>query len=89
MRDIRVGTAQFEYRNGDVGFNLGRIRDLTRQAVERGAELVSFPECCLQAYSYVQTFSRQRLWELAEPVPSGPSVQALIAIARDLAEGRK
>jgi len=83
MRDIRVGTAQFEYRNGDVGYNLARIRDLTRQAVERGAELVSFPECCLQAYSYVQTFSRQQLWELAEPVPSGPAVQALIAVARE------
>jgi predicted amidohydrolase len=83
MRDIRVGTAQFEYRNGDVGYNLGRIRELTRQAVERGAELVSFPECCVQAYTYVQTFSRQQLWDLAEPVPSGPAVQSLSAIARE------
>ncbi|MFN7803582.1 MAG: nitrilase family protein [Planctomycetaceae bacterium] len=83
MRDLRVGTAQFEYRNGDVGYNLGRIRELTRQAVERGAELVSFPECCIQAYTYVQTFSRQELWDLAQPVPSGPAVQSLIAIARE------
>ena len=82
MRDIRVGTAQFEYRNGDVAYNLGRIRELTRQAVEQGAELVCFPECCVQAYTFVQTFTRQQLWHLAEPVPNGPIVQSLIGIAR-------
>jgi len=83
VRDIRIGAAQFEYRNGDVEYNLGRIRELTRRGVEQGAELVCFHECCLHGYSFVQTFSRRQLWDLAEPVPSGPSVTALIALSRE------
>ena len=43
MRDIRVATAQFEHRDGDKAYNLQRIRDLTAQAVEEKAEIVSFP----------------------------------------------
>jgi predicted amidohydrolase len=83
MRDIRIAAAQFEYRDGDKGYNLSRIRELTRQAVERGAEVVSFPECCISAYSFVQTFSRAQLADLAEPVPDGPSTRELIRIARE------
>ena len=36
MRDIRVATAQFEHRNNDKAYNLARIEDLTRRAVEKG-----------------------------------------------------
>ena len=30
MRDIRIAAAQFEHRDGDKAYNLGRIRELTR-----------------------------------------------------------
>lgn len=83
MRDIRVAAAQFEYRDGDKAYNLSRVRELTRRAVEQGAEIVSFHECCLSGYSFVQPFSREQLRDLAEPVPDGPSVRALIGIARE------
>ena len=83
MRDIRIAAAQFEYRNGDKQFNLSRVRELTKRAVEQGAEIVSFHECCLSGYSFVQTFSREELRELAEPVPEGPSVRELVGIARE------
>ncbi len=83
MRDLRIAAAQFEHRNADAPFNLGRIHALTAQAVERGAEVVSFHECCIQAYSFVQEFSKEQLLELAEPVPDGPSVQRLIEISRE------
>ncbi|MCY2968019.1 MAG: nitrilase, partial [Planctomycetota bacterium] len=83
MRDIRIGAAQFEYRPGDPGYNLGRIRELTRRAVESGAEMVSFHECCLQGYTHVQTFSEDQLWDLAEPVPDGPCTRALIDLAKE------
>lgn len=83
MRDIRIAAVQFEHRNGDKQFNLQRIRELTSQAVEQGAEVVSFHECCISAYSFVQSFSKRELAELAEPVPDGPSTQALIQIARE------
>ena len=36
LRDIRVATAQFEHRNNDKAYNLARIEDLTRRAVEKG-----------------------------------------------------
>jgi predicted amidohydrolase len=83
MRDIRIAAAQFEYRNGDKAHNLSRIRELTRRAVEQGAEIVCFHECCISAYTFVQTFSKSQLDELAEPVPDGDSTRALIEIARE------
>lgn len=83
MRDIRIAAVQFEHRNGDKGYNLSRIRELTRRAVERGAEVVSFHECSISAYSFVQTFSQAQLAEIAEPVPDGPSTRRLIEIARE------
>lgn len=83
MRDIRIAAAQFEYRDGDKSYNLSRIRELTKQAVEQGAEVVSFYECCISAYSFVQTFTKAQLAELAEPVPDGPSTRELIKIARE------
>src|SRR5437764_8439760 len=83
MRDIRIAAAQFEHRDGDKDYNLGRIRDLTRRAAAQGAEVVCFHECSVTAYTFLQTLSRDGLEALAEPVPDGPSVQALIAIARE------
>jgi (R)-amidase len=83
MRDLRVGTAQFEHRNGDQAYNLARIRELTRRAVEQGAEIVSFHECSISGYSFLQNLNRDQLAALAEPVPDGPSVRALMALARE------
>lgn len=83
MRPIRVATVQFEHRDGDKAYNLGRIRELTRVAVERGAEIVSFHEACIPAYTWIQSLSRGQLWEVAEPVPDGPSVRRLCEIARE------
>ncbi|RMG00455.1 MAG: nitrilase, partial [Planctomycetota bacterium] len=83
MRDLRVGAAQFEHRDGDPEYNLERIRELTRRAVERGAEIVSFHEGCLHGYSWVQSLSRAELTKVAEPVPDGPSVRRLARIARE------
>ena len=83
MRDIRIATAQFEHRDGDKAYNLGRIRDLARRAASQGAEIVCFHECCITAYTFLQTLTRDELDALAEPVPDGPSVGALIDIARE------
>jgi predicted amidohydrolase len=83
MRDIRIAAAQFEHRNGDKPYNLGRVRALTARAVDQGAEIVSFHECCISAYTFVQTFTKPQLAELAEPVPDGPSTRGLIEIAKE------
>jgi predicted amidohydrolase len=81
--DLPIAAVQFEHRDGDKAHNLARIRELTAAAASRGARVVAFHECCIPAYSFVQPLSRAELLALAEPVPEGPSVQALIAIARE------
>jgi predicted amidohydrolase len=83
VRDIRVAAAQFEHRNNDKSYNLSRIKALTRRAVDRGAEIVSFHECSISGYTFLQHLSREGLEALAEPVPGGRSVRALEDIARD------
>lgn len=83
MRDIRVATAQFEHRDGDKQFNLSRIRALTRRAVEQGAEIVSFHECSISGYTFLQDLDLAEFAKVAEPVPDGGSVRALIEIARE------
>src|SRR3954447_5309198 len=83
MRDIRIGTAQFEHRDGDKAYNLARIGDLTRIAAGRGAEIVCFHECSITAYTFLQTLSRDELDALAQPVPDGPSVRQLIEIGEE------
>ena len=69
MRDIRIAAVQFEARDADKDYNFGRIEALTRQAVEQGAEIVSFHECSITGYTFLQELSRERIEHLAEPVP--------------------
>jgi len=83
MRDVRVAAAQFENKDNDKAYNLSRIRDLTREAVEQGAEIVSFHEGCIPAYSWMQPLNADELAKVAEPVPDGPSVKKLIEIAKE------
>jgi predicted amidohydrolase len=83
MRDIRIAAAQFEHRNGDKEYNLSVMRELTALAVERGAEVVSFHEGCVTAYSFIRKLSREQLLELSEFVPDGPSVRRLVELARE------
>ena len=82
MRDLRVGAAQFEHRDGDKAHNLSRIDDLAGRAAQQGAEIVSFHECSVTGYTFLRHLDRPALVRLAEPVPDGPSTTALIEIAR-------
>lgn len=83
MRDIRIAAAQFEHRNADPEYNLSRIHALTAQAVEQGAEIASFHECSIHGYSFTQTFNREEMLELAEPLDDSPSLTRLIEISRE------
>ena len=82
MRDVRVGAAQFEPRDGDKAYNLARIGDLAGRAARQGAEIVSFHECSITGYTFLRRLDRAALARLAEPVPGGPSTAALIELAR-------
>jgi predicted amidohydrolase len=82
MRDIRIAAAQFESWDNDKAHNLARIEELALRAAGQGAEIVSFHEACIPGYTWIQRLSKEELWEVAEPVPEGPSVERLTHIAR-------
>jgi len=82
MQDLRVATAQFENRNGDKAYNLSVIDELAGRAAAAGADAVAFHECSVTAYSFARRLSREAMVDLAEQIPDGPSVGALIDIAR-------
>src|SRR5690348_6801933 len=84
MREVRVAVAQFEAHDGDKFYNLDVICHLARKARESGAELISFHECSIPGYTFLENLTRDELRELAEPVPGGPSLSRLIAMSRSL-----
>ena len=83
MRDIRVAAVQFEHAAGDKRANLGKIRRFVEAASARHVEILTFPECCIVGYWFLRKLSHQELQDLAEPVPQGPSSQALLSLARE------
>ena len=82
MKNIKIATAQFENHSGDKQYNLNVIGELSAKAAGMGADVVAFHECSITGYSHIRHLSKEELWDLAEPVPDGPSVQKLIDIAR-------
>lgn len=83
MRDIKVSAVQFEHTPGDKQANFSKIRRFVEKASDQSVEMIVFPECCLTGYWFLRKLSRQELRDLAEPVPQGPSSQALLALARE------
>ena len=83
MEEIRIAAAQFEVRNEDKEYNLGVMRGLVEEAVKKGADIISFPEVCIPAYSFMRKSSREEIGELSESVPGGASVKRLMEISGD------
>ncbi|WP_142688516.1 nitrilase family protein [Chitinophaga polysaccharea] len=83
MNDLKIATAQFENRSNDKSYNLGVIRELSRQAAADGADAVAFHECSVTGYTFARNLSREQMLELAEIIPEGPSVRALQEIAAE------
>ena len=83
MEPLRIATAQFENKSGDKRYNLGVIRELTAQAAASGARAVAFHECSVTGYTFARRLSREQMLDLAELIPDGESVKALIQIAKD------
>ena len=83
MRDIRVATVQFQHAPGDIAYNLGRIRHFVAEGAAAGAEIIAFPEMCVTGYWHLRHLSREGMEALSEPVPSGPSSQALLELSRE------
>jgi N-carbamoylputrescine amidase len=79
-RRIKIGLVQMRCTS-DTERNLHRAIELTREAADKGAQIVCLPELFGSLY-FCQT-EDHRHFDLAEPIP-GPSTQALAPLAKEL-----
>ena len=82
MRQLKIAVAQFEPKDSDKDYNLSVIEELTYKAKESGAEVISFHELSITAYTFCKNLSRVELEDLAENVPCGNSTKKLISISK-------
>lgn len=79
---MKIAVAQFQPKDGDKANNLTVIEGLTGKAKAAGAELISFHEMCVTAYTFTKDLSLEEITGLAEEVPDGPSTRKLMDISR-------
>ncbi len=82
MNRIRAASVQLNHHPGDKSYNLGRSTDFAEAAAADGVDLLVFPEMCVAGYWHIRKLSRPAIEALSEPVPEGPSCQALLALAQ-------
>jgi predicted amidohydrolase len=78
---MRVASIQFQHRPNDKSFNLSRIAAFAKDAADKGAKIVCFPEMCITGYWHLRTLSREEIADLSEEVPGGESVRMLTDLA--------
>ncbi len=76
MQNSRVAAVSMNSEHGKVKQTLDAIAGWCERAAADGAEFVLFPELVVHGHCTPNT------WELAEPVPDGPSVQRLVQLAK-------
>ena len=77
VSDVTIALGQVSSKVGDKDHNIEVIRKITKQAKGKKADLIAFPELSVTGYVV-----RDRAYELAEPVPDGPSVRKIEEIAK-------
>lgn len=83
MDRLKVSTAQFENKSNDKEYNLSVIDKLALKAAMDGSDVVVFHECSITGYTFARQLSKEQMLEVAEFIPSGPSVTRLIEIAKN------
>ena len=78
---MKLAVAQFQPRDGAKAYNLSVIDKLTQKARSQGADLISFHEMCITAYTFTKDLSLEEITNLAESVPDGESTRQLIALS--------
>jgi predicted amidohydrolase len=76
-KEVTVALAQISSRVGDKEHNIKEMEKKIKQAKRKDANLVIFPELALTGY-----VCRDLVYELAEPVPRGPSIRQITDIAK-------
>ena len=78
---MNIAVAQFEPKDGDKTYNLSIIEKLTKKAKSQGADLISFHEMSVTAYTFTKDLNLDEITELAEEVPNGNSTIELMRIS--------
>ncbi len=78
MRDLYIACGQFATEAGAKSQNVARMVTYSRQAKEKGCELILFPELIVTGY-----LPPDQVRPLAEPL-NGPTVLALARAAREI-----
>ncbi len=81
MAKMKIAVAQFEPKDGDKNYNLSVIEALTKSAKRQGADLISFHEMSITAYTFTKDLPLEGLTALAENIPTGESTQRLIELS--------
>lgn len=82
MKNLKIATVQFEHKSLDKAYNLQVIDHFCEKASQKGADVVAFHECCISGYTIAKSLTAEKMLELAEHLPGGPSVEHLTRIAR-------
>ncbi len=83
MKDpLIVSTAQFEHKSGDKDYNLSIIDSLSAKAAQQGSDVIAFHECSITGYTFARHLSKAEMLDVAEVIPTGPSIKRLNEIAR-------
>lgn len=82
---MKIAVAQFEPKDGDKDYNLSVIDKLTGEAKKQGAEVISFHEMSVTAYTFTKDLSLDEITQLAEEIPNGESTRRLISISEKYA----
>jgi len=78
MQPLRVAAVSTKNWIGQPARSIGNLAGWARKAAEKGAELIVFPELCVNGY-----FHSTRAWDVAEPIP-GPSTDKLVRLAEEV-----
>ncbi len=78
---MKIAVAQFQPKDGDKKYNLSVIDKLTEKAKSGGADLITFHEMSITAYTYTKNLNFQKITELAESIPFGQSTAKLMEIS--------
>ncbi len=81
MRILKIAVAQFAPKDGDKEYNLSVIEKLAAKAKNAGAEVISFHEMSVTAYTFFKDLDKEQIEKLAENIPDGESTRKLIQIA--------
>lgn len=78
---MKIAVAQFQPKDGDKKYNLSVIRNLTEMAKSKGADVISFHELSVTAYTFTKDLTRKEITNLAEEIPGGESTHELFNIS--------